>query len=81
MQWCGPCKAISPHFEAHAIKHPDAIFLYIDTDQMAADFEEACPVGSLPDFRFYKAGKILSQFLGASVDKLSGYVEMHCKPE
>jgi thiol-disulfide isomerase/thioredoxin len=31
-EWCGPCRAFAPTFEAAAKKHPDIIFAKVDTE-------------------------------------------------
>ena len=35
-EWCGPCRAFAPTFEAAAAKHPDLTFGKIDTDEERA---------------------------------------------
>jgi thioredoxin 1 len=41
-EWCGPCKAFGPIYEAAAAVHKDVVFGKIDTDaqqELAASFE------------------------------------------
>ena len=32
-QWCGPCRAFAPTFEAAAKAHPDLVFAKVNTEQ------------------------------------------------
>ena len=34
--WCGPCKAFSPVFEAAAEEHPDITFIKVNADEQQA---------------------------------------------
>lgn len=41
-QWCGPCRAFGPVFEAAADAHPDVLFAKVDTEaepELAAAFQ------------------------------------------
>lgn len=40
--WCGPCRNLEPEFKKCAEKHPEAIFVKVNTDkskQLAADYK------------------------------------------
>ncbi|KAK2605870.1 hypothetical protein QQS21_003710 [Conoideocrella luteorostrata] len=51
--WCGPCKAISPHFVKHSEKGIDETFVFakFDTDDVP-DLASELEVRSLPTFYF-----------------------------
>ena len=56
-EWCGPCKAFAPHFEAASDKHPDIVFGKVDTEAQRIDVTlpeglvEACASRSCPSSR------------------------------
>jgi thioredoxin 1 len=40
-EWCGPCRAFAPTFEAASLEHQDIVFAKVDTEaeqQLAQDF-------------------------------------------
>ena len=70
--WCGPCKAAAPKFEALARVH-DADFYKVDTDKehgLASEYG----IKSLPTFIIVKGGEVVEYFHGSNlaplVDKL-----------
>ena len=57
--WCGPCKAIAPHYEALAKQHSAAgvlAFAKVDVDR-AQDAARAFGVSAMPTFMFFKEGR------------------------
>lgn len=72
--WCGPCKAISPRFEALAKQHDSSstgiIFAQVDVDK-AKDVAQACNITAMPTFKFFKAGKEVDEVKGADVQQLT----------
>ena len=75
--WCGPCKMISPIFEAVAKENTSgATFLKIDVDDLPEVAGEA-GVSAMPTFQFYRSGKLLDKIVGADPGKLKTYCETH----
>lgn len=69
--WCGPCKLISPVFDAlsEEISTNEAVFLKVDVDVnegTARKFE----VFQMPTFVFVKDGEVKGRLVGANPDKL-----------
>jgi thioredoxin len=76
-QWCPPCRAFAPVFEAAAEKHPDIVFGKVNTEEqpgLGAAFEiQAIP--TLAVFRdgvllFAEAGAIPAKALEQLIDKV-----------
>jgi len=67
--WCGPCKQIAPKLEALAKENPDVLFVKVDVDEQG-EVAEACQISAMPTFGFYKNGKKVHSFQGASEAKL-----------
>ncbi len=57
--WCGPCKVLKPRVEQIATENKEKLqVIYIDVDEHAA-LADALQISSIPQMRFYKAGKQL----------------------
>ncbi|KAI0893123.1 thioredoxin domain-containing protein [Annulohypoxylon nitens] len=84
--WCGPCKAIAPHYEALAKQHSAAgvlAFAKVDVDR-AQDAARAFGVSAMPTFMFFKDGRQVAvngqpvirgadpRALSAAAEKLGG---------
>jgi thioredoxin 1 len=57
-EWCGPCRAFAPVFEAAAERHPDVTFGKIDTEaeqRLAAEFR----IQAIPTLMLVRDGVIL----------------------
>ncbi|KAM4612241.1 thioredoxin b [Polymixia lowei] len=69
--WCGPCKQISPHYQAMSEKseNKNVVFLKVDVDE-AQDVASHCDIKCMPTFMFYKNGQKVDEFAGANYDKL-----------
>jgi thioredoxin 1 len=63
--WCGPCRAVAPHFDALAKDYEGRVrFGKCDADvnqEIAARFD----VRGLPTFLAFRDGKVVAQILGA----------------
>jgi thioredoxin 2 len=64
-EWCGPCKAMAPHFERVAGElEPQFRFLKVDTEaepELAARYQ----IRSIPTLMVFKNGAIIAQQAGA----------------
>ncbi|KAI1458634.1 thioredoxin domain-containing protein [Annulohypoxylon moriforme] len=84
--WCGPCKAIAPHYETLAKQHsaPGILaFAKVNVDH-AQDAARAYGVSAMPTFMFFKEGRQVAvngqpmirgadpRTLSAAAEKLGG---------
>lgn len=61
--WCGPCKMMSPMFEAAATEVKDVFFVKLNVDELqsiAQEFE----ISSIPTMILFKDGKLFEQSSG-----------------
>jgi thioredoxin 1 len=77
-EWCGPCRAFAPIFEAAAERHADVVFGKVDTDaqpRLSAAFE----IRSIPTLMVFRDGVLLFAQPGmlpaAAIDELVGKVK------
>jgi len=69
-QWCGPCKVISPHFEAMALRFTDvAVFVKVDVD-VATDVRDYASIRAMPTFHIYRGAERIFELVGANLPKL-----------
>ncbi|PZQ88332.1 MAG: thioredoxin [Leifsonia xyli] len=54
-EWCGPCRAFGPVFEASSEKHPDITFAKVDTDAEQA-LSAALNIRSIPTLMAFRDG-------------------------
>ena len=76
--WCGPCRAFAPIFEAASTRHPDVVFGKVDTEAepgLAAAFE----IRAIPTLVVLRDGVLLGALPGAipakAIDELVGKVK------
>ena len=67
--WCGPCKAIAPHFEKLSEQHADVAFYRVDVDG-APDIAGFCGVSAMPTFLFTRDSKTVGKVVGANLHGL-----------
>lgn len=63
-EWCGPCKAFAPIYEAAAAKYPEILFAKVNTEAeptLAKQFE----VQSIPTLLGVRDGEIAAIRIGA----------------
>jgi thioredoxin 1 len=74
-EWCGPCRAFAPVFEAAAERHPDVTFGKVDTEaeqRLAAEFR----IQAIPTLMLIRDGVLLFSQPGmlpaAALDEIVG---------
>ena len=77
-EWCGPCKAFGPVYEAASEKNPDITFAKIDTEAEQA-IAGALEIRSIPTLMIFRDGiQLFSQpgaLPGHALDDLIGQVK------
>ncbi len=63
-EWCGPCKAFAPAFEAASEKHPDVVFGKIDTEA-EQELAGAASISAIPTLMLFRDGVLLFREAGA----------------
>jgi thioredoxin 1 len=63
-EWCTPCKAFAPAFEAASEKHPDMIFGTVDADT-EAELSSAFRIRAVPTLMIFRDGILLFSQPGA----------------
>ncbi|KAG8467076.1 hypothetical protein KFE25_000392 [Diacronema lutheri] len=73
--WCGPCQRIAPKVQELS-EMTDIVVVKVDVDENQ-ETAEKCKISSMPTFQFYKHGKLVHQFSGASEDQLLKSIAQH----
>lgn len=63
-EWCGPCKAFAPVFEAAAKKYPDVKFAKVDTEEQQG-LAQAFGVRAIPTIAVFRQQVLLFAEAGA----------------
>lgn len=71
--WCGPCKAIAPHFQDLSEMYKNVCFVKVNCD-IADDIAELFQVEALPTFILMKNSVEISRFCGGSHSQLDDLV-------
>jgi thioredoxin 1 len=58
-EWCGPCRAFAPIFDAASQRHPDVVFGKVDTDAQPA-LSAAFEIRSIPTLMVLREGILLA---------------------
>ena len=62
--WCGPCKAMAPHFANAATQLPEVRFAKVDTDA-SPQASAAYAIRSIPTLILFRGGKEVARQAGA----------------
>jgi len=63
--WCGPCRAMAPHFaQAAAMLEPEVRLVKLDTDQ-ARRTAMRLDIGSIPTLALFRSGQEVARTQGA----------------
>ncbi len=75
-EWCGPCRALAPHFEAVAASHGDTVnFAKINIDENPQTPSKYGVMG-IPTLILFKNGEVKAVKMGLlSKSQLSAFVE------
>lgn len=72
-EWCAPCRAFAPVFEAAAGRHPDVVFGKVDTEAQPA-LADAFQIRAIPTLAVMRDGVLLVARPGlvspATIDEL-----------
>lgn len=63
-EWCGPCRGFAPVFAAAAARHPDWLFVKIDTDANA-ELSQQLQIRSIPTLAVFRDGALAKRMSGA----------------
>ena len=74
--WCGPCQMIAPIYQAMSEEHTDCNFYKVDVDE-SEEIAQACDISAMPTFQFFKGGKKVDDFCGASKDMILQRINKH----
>jgi len=77
-EWCGPCKAISPHFDKLSKTYPDGRFYRVDVDKVP-DVAQELNIRHMPTFKVFKNGEPVDELVGAIPPKLEELVVKNLK--
>jgi thioredoxin 1 len=59
-EWCGPCRAFAPIFEAASDRHPDVVFGKVDTEAQQA-LAAGFGIRAIPTLMVFRDGILLFQ--------------------
>eukprot|EP01028_Stygiella_incarcerata_P009870 TRINITY_DN4858_c0_g1_i1.p1 TRINITY_DN4858_c0_g1~~TRINITY_DN4858_c0_g1_i1.p1 ORF type:complete len:106 (+),score=28.42 TRINITY_DN4858_c0_g1_i1:131-448(+) len=74
--WCPPCRMFAPIFESMAAKYPGVIFIHVDVDELDS-LPHVQGVTGVPTFMYFKGGKKVDEFSGASQDRFEKTLKKH----
>jgi thioredoxin 1 len=63
-EWCPPCRAMDPVLAAFAADNPGVKVVAVDADSNP-DLVERYQAMSLPTYKLFRAGEVVTSFIGA----------------
>jgi thioredoxin 1 len=63
-EWCGPCRAFAPVFEAASEKHADIVFGKVDTEE-EGELAGALRISAIPTLMAFRDGVLVFRQAGA----------------
>ncbi|RUR28349.1 thioredoxin TrxC [Vreelandella andesensis] len=77
--WCGPCKAMAPHFDAAARQLPEVRFAKVDSDA-APGASALYNIRSIPTLILFDGGTEVARLTGAvTAAQLTEWIQQHQK--
>ena len=76
--WCGPCRFITPAYEALSEKYATADFVKVDVDECKS-IAQRCGVTAMPTFQFLRGGRKVGEVKGANAAALELALTQHLK--
>jgi thioredoxin 2 len=62
--WCGPCRSFAPVFAASAARHPELVFVKVDTDA-SPQLSTQLAIRSIPTLAVFRGGQPVQRLSGA----------------
>ena len=62
--WCGPCRGFAPVFAAAAARHPQFVFVKVDTDA-SPQLSARLAIRSIPTLAVFHRGRVIDRVSGA----------------
>lgn len=76
-EWCGPCRAFAPIFEAASKRHPDVTFAKVDTEA-SPELAGAVGIRAIPTLMAFRDGVLVFERAGmlpaSALDDLVGKI-------
>jgi thioredoxin 2 len=67
--WCGPCKMYTPVFERASVKHPEAVFLKINTEENP-QLSQELGIKGIPTTIVFKSGQEVKRQSGVIPEEM-----------
>ena len=62
--WCGPCRGFAPVFAQSAARHPELLFVKVDTDANP-QLSQQWSIRSIPTLAVFRDGRLVDRLSGA----------------